>query len=300
MNMDLVNKVTSAYLETAEGSDAARLRFLQGLWEIQAVAAAVIRPYHAPAPDVAREALVAGRPIFSVSAPEVPVAEYVDVAKQIARYVSETAGLSAEQSSELLGADLAGAIDADLLTQAVLSPEAFVAEVASRMGLTPESALTPITVAFVLISALVPFLVGPSSVALEASEFDFRAWGSGRCPVCGADASMGMMGESSQLQGAERRLWCGHCHAEWSYERLRCVRCGTRNPDVLRYKYVEGDPAHRLHLCEECHGYAKFTFIDDLGKPVSMVVEDAVTAVLEAVAAEQGYTATGDGGKSSC
>ncbi|PKQ21111.1 MAG: hypothetical protein CVT66_01225 [Actinobacteria bacterium HGW-Actinobacteria-6] len=298
--MDLVNKVTSAYLETAGGSDAARLQFLKGLWEIQAGAAAVIRPYHAPAADAAREALVAGRPIFSVSAPEMSVAEYVDVAVQIAHYVSDAAGLSAEQSSALLDADLAGVINADLLARAVLSPEAFVAEVANGMNLTPETALAPVTIAFVLVSALVPFLVGPSGAALEAAEFDFRAWGSGRCPVCGADASMGMMGESSQLQGAERRLWCGHCHAEWSYERLRCVRCGTRNPDVLRYTYVEGDSAHRLHLCEECHGYAKFTFIDDLGKPVSMVVEDAVTAVLEAVAADQGYTATGDGGKSSC
>jgi len=55
-----------------------------------------------------------------------------------------------------------------------------------------------------------------------------------------------------------------------------------------------------VHLCDECHGYTRFMFVDDLGKPVSMVVEDAVTATLDAVASEQGYTATGDGGNVSC
>ena len=35
VSMDLVNEVTDAYLRTASGSEAARLRFLQGVWEIQ-------------------------------------------------------------------------------------------------------------------------------------------------------------------------------------------------------------------------------------------------------------------------
>ena len=34
-------------------------------------------------------------------------------------------------------------------------------------------------------------------------------------------------------------------------------------------------------------------------EPVSMIVEDAVMAPLDAVASELGYTSTGDGGRSS-
>ena len=63
---------------------------------------------------------------------------------------------------------------------------------------------------------------------------------------------------------------------------------------MLRYTYLEHDPAHRLHLCDECHGYARFVFEDELGKPVSMVVEDAVSTTLDAVARANGYTPEGD------
>jgi len=40
-------------------------------------------------------------------------------------------------------------------------------------------------------------------------------------------------------------------------------------------------------------------FVGELGKPVSMVVEDAVTAGLDAVARSEGYTAAGDGGEAA-
>ncbi len=115
----------------------------------------------------------------------------------------------------------------------------------------------------------------------------------------GSAAAMGSMGERTQTQGAQRTLWCGLCHAEWSCERIRCVRCGTRTPSSLRYSYLEGDSVHRLHLCEECHGYARFVFTDELDKPLSMVVEDAVSTTLDAVARTEGYTPEGDGGTSA-
>lgn len=300
MNMDLVNEVTHAYLETAVGSDAARLAFLKGIWEIQSAVESVGRTYTGPDADAARAALVAGQPIFAIDAPEVPAAEYAEAVSRIARYVSDTAGLPADQAEALRAADFSAAIDPEHLAAAVRCPEAFVAEAARDMGAQPGGPLTSATVAFVLLSALVPFLTGPAHTVVEALGDSRIASGTGSCPVCGSAASMGLMGESTTLKGAERTLWCGICHAEWGYERLRCVRCGSRNPDMLRYTYIEGDAAHRVHLCDECHGYARFAFVDELGKPVSMVVEDAVMAPLDAVAAHQGYTATGDGGTKSC
>ncbi|MBE0417941.1 MAG: formate dehydrogenase accessory protein FdhE [Coriobacteriia bacterium] len=301
MNIDLVSRAADAYLQTAESPDAARLRFLEGLWDIQYSVESVNRPYTAPESDVARDAIVSGQPLFFASPPEVPIAEYVDTVSRIAHYASEMAGLPAEQASALRDADFAAAIDGERLATAVHSASMFAADVTKQMGAEPDGALTPATVAFVLISALVPFLTGPSRAAMESlGEFDGRAWPAGRCPICGEAAALGRMGESTQLQGAERTLWCGLCHGEWGYERIRCVRCGTRSPGRLRYNHVEGDAAHRVHLCEECHGYAKFVFTDDLDKPLSMVVEDAMTTTLDAVALSIGYTATGDGGAGSC
>lgn len=299
--MDLVNQVADAYLQTAEGPDAARLRFARGLWEIQSGVEAVDRPYAAPNGDIARKAYLSGQPLFLVSTPVVPLTEYMATVSHVAHYASEAAGLPAEQAEAVRDADFAAAINEQLLAKAVPSPDEFVAVVAREMGAHPGGALTPATVAYVLISALMPFLTGPSESARESlGEFDLGAWTSGQCPVCGSAASLGRMSESTQVKGSKRTLWCSLCHAEWGYERIRCVRCGTRNPDGLRYSYVEGDPAHRVHLCDECHGYTRFVFVDDLGKPLSMVVEDVVAATLDAVALGEGYTVTGDGGKGNC
>lgn len=301
MDLDLMSRAAEAYLEEATGPAAARLGFLQGLWEIQAAIEAVERPYAAAGEDAGKDALVSGQPLFSVHSPEVPATEFAQAVSRIAEYVSDAAGLPDEHAEALRSADLTSSITDEQLRAAALNPEAFVTTVADAAGARADGPLTPATVAFVLISALTPFLTGPAVAALEAAgEYDWRAWGQGRCPVCGSAAALGRMGESTAAQGADRMLWCGLCHAEWGYERIRCVRCGSRSNDKLRYSHVEGDPAHRLHLCDECHGYTRFVFLGDLRKQLSMPVEDAVSAELEAVALKSGYTATGDGGTARC
>lgn len=298
LDMDKVKRAADSYLESAEGSAAARLRFLEGLWTIQSRIEAVDRPYDPPEAGAARDALVTGQPLFLVSPPDVPLPEYVEAATAVAAYVCEAAGLSEEQVEALKGADFAAAITEKRLECAVRTPDAFFAAVAAALGVGESGLLTYATVAFVLASALVPFLTGPSSRAREAlGEADLRTWNSGRCPVCGSAAAMGRMGERTEKQGGERTLWCGLCHAEWGYERIRCVRCGTRNQGSLRYRYVESDPAHRLHVCDKCHGYVRFVFENELHEPVSMVVEDAVSTRLDSIARADGYTPDGDGGE---
>jgi FdhE protein len=298
--MDLVRQVTDTYLRTSTGSDVARVTFLRGIWQIQSRIQTAERLYDAPDSETAREALVTGQPLFLARPPIVPLAEYSQAVSLIVAYTADEAGLPAEKVEALRQADFLSALDQQQLDVAYRSPETFVAEVVAKMEARAGGAPTPSTSAFVLVTALVPFLIEPSQTALASlGDFDRNAWGHGNCPVCGNPAAMGRMGESTHLKGAERTLWCGICHAEWSYERIRCVRCGSRNPDQLRYSYVDGDPAHRVHLCDECHGYTKFAFVDDLDMPVSMVVEDAVSATLDAVALENGYTSTGNGGTPS-
>lgn len=301
LDMDMVERATDSYLESAGDSAlAARLRFLERLWEIQSEAEAAERPFVTPDAETAKDALVTGQPLFLVSAPVVPIAEYLEVVNSVVAHVGEGAGLPAEQAEALASADFAAAVTEERLATAVRAPSEFFRDVATALGADAAGPLTPATVAFVLTAALVPFLTGPSARARETlGETGLRAWSSGRCPVCGSDAAMGRMGEGTTSQGGQRHLWCGLCHAEWEYERLRCVRCGARKPDVLRYTYVEEDPAHRLHLCDECHGYMRFVFENELRKPLSMVVEDAVSTTLDAIARDKGYTAAGDPGTSA-
>lgn len=294
MKIDVVKQVADAYLKTAEGTAASRLRFLTGLWEIQAEIEQAERAYEAPAGDAAREALAAGKPLFTLGAPEVPLEAYTAAVARIAAYTADNAGLDVSQAGALRATDFAAAITPELLAVAVSAPQRFVDETIAALG-TDEEPLAPATAAFVLVSALVPFLTGPAAAALAAAgTVDRTVWSAGTCPVCGSPAAIGRVGESTSLQGADRTLWCGLCHTEWEYDRLRCVRCGTRVPESLHYSHVEEDPAHRLHLCSECHGYAKFVWLNDLDKRVAMVVEDAVTAPLDAIAVAEGYSATGD------
>lgn len=295
MRTDMLEGALEAYREDADAPLAERLRFLEGLIAIQSELEASVGPHVLPDVETAREGLLTGQPVFLSSPPALPAGEFVAAVQRVAAYIAEKAGLDESQAAALRSADFDGALTEDALQHAVQSTDAFVAQVAQAIGAAEEADLKPVTVAYVLVSALVPFFSAAAVSALGTlGGVDSQAWSLGTCPACGSPATIGLKGESTKLQGGERMLWCGLCHTEWSYERLRCVRCGNRATDKLRYTYIEGDSAHRLHLCDECHGYARIVFADELAKPVSMAVEDAVMAPLDSVAREAGYTAAGD------
>lgn len=295
MNIENVNRAADAYLAEAEGATAARLEFLKGLWALQAELAGSAPAHTLPDAEAARDALAGGHPIFSVVAPNVPADAFRDAVAQVVAYVIRTEVLEAGEAQTLSASDVPAAVADDAVGSAVADFDGFVSQVAASIRENAAGAVPSLaTLAFVLHSALVPFLAEASSGAMAVvADFDWSVWGSGRCPVCGASAALGRMSESTKIQGSSRQLWCSQCHAEWRYERLRCARCGSRNQEKLRYAYDEADPVHRLHLCEQCHGYLKVTFEDATDKPVSMVVEEAASINLDAIARAEGYTATG-------
>lgn len=294
MNIDDVNAAAEAYLKEADGPAATRLRFLMGVWSIQSEAEEGIPAYTAPQADSAREALATRQPLFLVSEPEVPAAPYRATVARIAGYVADEAGLDPAQAAALRDADLSAALTDDRIAGALRDPDGFVSAVAEEVSGDKEGALSTSTVAFLLMTALSPYVTGAAADALAVlGDFDWAIWGSGDCPVCGTAATLGRMSEGNDTTGAVRRLWCSLCHTEWGYERIRCTRCGTRTQEALRYTYEESDPAHRLHLCDTCHGYTKFTFEGELDKPLSMLVEDAASVTLDAIARSQGYAPTG-------
>jgi len=297
VNAELIKRSSDAYLETLSGPDAVRLRFLQGVWEIQASVESSTGPYELPQEDVAREAVATGRPLFGVSAPRIDRTAYLSAVDRVSLYCSEQAGLSAQEVEALNAVEFSAVIDEESLVIAVESPQAFVKLVTDALVAQPVPTPTPATVAFVLVSALTPFLTRPAhSLSELLGGIGPRSTGASDCPVCGSPAADGRMGESTSLMGAGRTLWCATCHTEWSIERIRCVRCGSRDPAKLRYTNIDGDAAHRLHLCDECHGYTRFVFTDDLRREASMEVEDAVSMALHSVASELGYSSSGDGG----
>lgn len=297
LRTDMLKEALEAYRAEAEGPMAERLRFLEGLAEIQSEIAAGDSSFTLPDADTASEAMVTGQPLFLSVPPALPRDEFIAAVERVAAYVADEAGLEEEQAAALRAADFATELTAEALDSATRSVDEFVVHMVAKLGAGEDEALKPATVAYVLLSAIVPFFSSSASRLLAAlPDVDLKTWTLGTCPVCGSPASIGFVGESTKLQGGERKLWCGLCHTEWAYDRIRCVRCGSRSSDKLRYVHIDGDPAHRVHLCDECHGYARFVFTDELSKPLSLVVEDAVSTAMDSVALSQGYTPSGDGG----
>ncbi|MHB9003706.1 MAG: formate dehydrogenase accessory protein FdhE [Coriobacteriia bacterium] len=295
MNIEAVNRASDAYLKDTGTAVGARLNFLKGLWQIQSELEEGASPYTAPGAADSTDALATGQPLFLLSTPQIKTDALAAAVRRIADYVADNAGLEDDEVKALRDADFDSALTEDAVTHALSDIDGFIDTVAETLGVDAESPLSDVTLTFVLSSAITPFVTGAARSALDTlGTFQWTIWGSGDCPVCGSAAALGRVTEGSAQQGAERRLWCSACHAEWGYERIRCTRCGNRVQDELRYTYEESDPAHRLHVCDKCHGYIKFTIEGETDKPLVMVVEEAVSLELDAIARANGYTPTGD------
>lgn len=269
-----------------------------GVWEIQRTVASSL-PQPAISPESARAGLAQGKPIFGVAAPAVDMSAYLEACAKIAAYVADTGVLPQAQGEGLRAFDFSPAFTQGL-AEAAHAPEAWVSRTAAVVARESSGAVSHPTAAFVLHSALVPFLAPAAAAVLESvGPIGAESHALGSCPVCGSAAAMGRVGERTHTQGAQRVLWCEWCHAEWAYDRIRCARCGTRDAEKLRYTHVEPDEARRVHLCDDCQGYLRVVFEDEVEGAVSMLVESVLSAHLDALALELGYTATGNGGARS-
>lgn len=309
LKMSTVEKAVTSYLGELEEADATRLQFFKGLWDIQDSLTAGAAAYAVPSGEEATAAARNREPLFARFTPEVDRDAYLGAVAKIAEYVRENAGLSDDQVAALAGADFDAAVTAEALAKAPYAVDEFLAEVYE--GLLPEdddvedaadsdaddeAILAPAVFAMVAVAALTPLVAGAAIDARRAIDTKtLSELAPQECPVCGSMAAMSFVGERSSLQGGDRKLWCGMCHTTWPYGRLRCARCGTRSSTVLRYKHTEEDPGHRIHICDDCHGYIRTVFHDEVTHIVSPVVEDVVTSHLHIVAEDLGYTAAGDG-----
>ena len=71
------------------------------------------------------------------------------------------------------------------------------------------------------------------------------------CFVCGADPDMAFVAATTK-NGNVKRLHCGACGATWSFERIRCARCGDEAVSDLSYIADADDNNMRLHICAAC------------------------------------------------
>lgn len=297
MRRESIAAAIESYLNVLEGADAATLKFFEGLWDVQRVISEGAAPYVAPTEADATALAREGVPVFAEYGPSVGRDALLAAMQQVGAYVADMAGLGDDQVTALRAADFGKAVDGYDLALAPTNLLDFIeSSYVAMVG--DEGDLAPAVYALVATAALTPLISGAASDAVGAiNAKELSTLEPGTCPVCGEPATLSWVGDRTSLQGGDRRLWCGLCHADWPYGRVRCVRCGTRSSTALRYVHTEDDPGHRLHVCEECHGYIRTIFKDEVPHMFSPLVEEVVSSHLHGAAAELGFTAEGDGGQ---
>jgi len=111
-------------------------------------------------------------------------------------------------------------------------------------------------------------------------------WRHGYCPMCGNAPAL------AEIKGKEgaRHLRCTLCAASWSYPRLQCPFCNSRDHKVLGYLAVEDEEEkYRLQTCDACRNYLKVVVTYDPIPIDQLIVEDLATLHLDLVANERDF-----------
>ena len=138
-----------------------------------------------------------------------------------------------------------------------------------------EAGVEPAQAAFLLAAALKPFYI--SLAAAIAAQTDFSFWREGCCPVCGHMPSMALL----RAEDGARILECGQCHAQWQFGRLECPFCRNRDFQQLRHFSIDEFPGRRVQVCECCKGYLKTVLGKEMGRRVTLELDNIFTVELD-------------------
>ncbi len=133
----------------------------------------------------------------------------------------------------------------------------------------------------VLVLALRPFLARCAEVL--APQVDLASWNHGHCPICGWEADFAVI-----TPGAERRLFCGRCVAQWSFAALTCPFCANDDRALIT-SFATRDGRYRVYACDVCRRYLKAYDGRNAQRPVMVAVDTIATLPLDAAAMQRGY-----------
>jgi hypothetical protein len=145
------------------------------------------------------------------------------------------------------------------------------------------------TQAQVLSLASRPFL--SRAVEMIHRRVDLSPWMRPYCPFCGGDPELGVINASG-----ERRLVCGRCAGQWPFDDTACPFCDSRDPGrITSFEYgcwpdASRDGLYRLTGCDVCRRYLKSYVIQGSSRPVMLDVDTIGSLLLDAAAAQRGYT----------
>lgn len=309
MNLKFIDKVIASYDSSLEDSDKARLNFFRGIWEEvekwASSSTAAHAHYTVPAKETIEAAWADDKPVFSFAPPKLSFSRTCSIAQSLFTYITDAENLGASALSDEASACIEEFSFTDFLTEKDLSdacknPEKMLDEFFENVNehylketRTTETAQT--IARFASLSLLWALRADFEGVARVISKEQPKGFSETHhpltCPVCGSAPALARIGGENETEGRGRTLYCQQCGNTWAFERVRCVRCGTRNQGHLHYFNVEGDDGHRIATCDECGGYVRSIFVDDVLQPFSFEVEEVITARLDAIAHDPKFQA---------
>jgi FdhE protein len=134
----------------------------------------------------------------------------------------------------------------------------------------------------VLVLALRPFLARCAESLTP--QVDLASWNHGHCPICGWEADFAVI-----TPGADRRLFCGRCVAQWAFAPLTCPFCANDDRALIT-SFATRDSRYRVYACDVCRRYLKAYDARHAQRPVMVAVDTIATLPLDAAAMQRGYT----------
>ena len=113
-------------------------------------------------------------------------------------------------------------------------------------------------------------------------ELDREKWFWAYCPVCGGQPNLALL---DQERGG-RRLICSRCDASWTYVRVGCPFCGSKETQTY---YPSEDGLYRLYVCSSCKHYLKTVDLRAARRPVYPAVERLLMVGMDLAAQQAGY-----------
>jgi transcription elongation factor Elf1 len=127
--------------------------------------------------------------------------------------------------------------------------------------------------------ALAPYLQRAAEAILP--HLDLTSWGRGTCPICGGRPNLALL----EKQRGARQLMCARCDALWSYQRIGCPFCGSKEKQVY---YPSKDEVYRLYVCPDCHQYLKTVDLRGVYREVHPRVERLLTVGMDLAVQREG------------
>lgn len=289
MNIKAIDAAIRAYTPTLSADDERRLSFFRTLWGVMDATSASAACQIADEKALAK-AYRAGTPLFEVQAPVLDKTTLAGLAEKLVACTVEQQVFDEDLNNALVNTKWDRMVAASSIEDKLDDLATAISDFADLLvddGKTEEQAQVG---ALLVALALRAQLEKPARELLHAArkgvKEDPHTLG---CPVCGGDAAVARVGGETSSDGRGKTLWCPQCGTDWEFDRVRCARCGTRNQGHLHYFNIEGDEPHRIATCDECGGYIRTTYSDEVFGPFSFEVEDVVMARLDAIAQDPSF-----------